>query len=180
MIRIKMMVGTLSQKSQSKALGQHFIDTFKDDVVIEFIDLNLPLYNGDLDRDDTRPESIQNFFNELKEADAFIMITPEYNNSVSGVLKNAIDWASRSKDFTHKPALIAANSMGMTGGARGYMHLYEILQRVPMYVLPGNDILVSRAHLKIDESGRLNDEDTIQFIDGVFERFINFYHMVKA
>ena len=180
MINLKIMVGSISEKNSSKSFAHHIQKRYADTLHVTIIDLDLPLYNGDVDNDAKRPEKIQAFYNELESADAFMMITPEYNNSVSGVLKNAIDWASRSPHFLEKVGLIATTSMGMTGGARAYTHLHEILQRIPMHVLPGHEILVSRIHQKINDKGVLTDQETIELVDSVMDAFIAHYHMVKA
>ncbi|QIK70780.1 NAD(P)H-dependent oxidoreductase [Erysipelothrix sp. HDW6C] len=180
MMNVKMLVGTISQKSASLALGLHFQKRYSDTMNIEILNIDLPHYNGDIDNDSDRPAAIVEFYDKLAQADAVIIITPEYNNSIPGVLKNAIDWGSRTKHFTNKATLLAATSMGMTGGARGYMHLLDIMHRLPMMVLPGNDILVANTRSKFSETGELTDLPTVEFIDGVVDAFVNYYNMVKA
>ena len=179
MIKVAMLVGSLRKDSSSLKLGKYIQNAHRDKFDIEIVDINLPHYNGDFDTPDTRPETVTKFLETMKNADAVFFITPEYNNSTSGVLKNAIDWASRSPYLANKPGLIAAQSMGMTGGARGFLSLHSILNRLPMRILPGNDILLAASHTKFDENGNLNDEGTVKFINMVMDNFVEYYNKVK-
>ncbi|QIK70779.1 NAD(P)H-dependent oxidoreductase [Erysipelothrix sp. HDW6C] len=179
MIKVAMMVGSLRKESLTLKLGEFLKNRYSDKLDVEIVNIDVPLYNGDIDNDADRPASVTTLFNQVKDADAVFMVTPEYNNSTSGVLKNAIDWVSRSPYLNNKPGLIAAQSMGMTGGARGYLALHEILNRIPMMLLPGNDILLPASHTKFAEDGSINDEGTVKFIDGVIENFITYYNKVK-
>lgn len=181
MIKVVMMVGSLRKGSYNMMLGKHIQKRYADRLEIEILDIDVPNYNGDLDNPQDTPEKVKTLNRKIDEADAVMMITPEYNHGMSGVLKNAIDWVSRTQPgLKDKPGLIAACSMGQTAGARGYLNLYTVLDTMPMWLLPGNDILIGAVHTKFDDKGVLIDEGTVTFIDGVINQFVDFYHHVKA
>lgn len=173
-MKVGVLVGSLRAGSFNKKVAQVIADAFSEGHDVTFIDVDLPLYNGDLDNDAARPASITAFNALIKAQDAFVMVTPEYNNGVSGVLKNAIDWASRTPDLKDKPVLKASASMGFAGGARAFMNLHDVLNRIPNPVHPGNDILVSAVHEKFNEAGELTDESTRDFIGRVVADFEGF------
>ena len=131
-------------------------------------------------RSSTRPTWWQRFKAAIAEADGVIIVTPEYNWSVPGVLKNALDWCSRGERvFVGKPVLTMGATPGMLGTVRAQLHLREILSSpgIQAKVLPpgGNEVLVNMAMNKFDpEQRRLVDEATLTFLDGVVEKFIAF------
>ncbi|CAM3751562.1 NADPH-dependent FMN reductase [Erysipelothrix urinaevulpis] len=179
MIKTVFLVGSLREKSYNMMIAKHIQKRYADRLEIEILDIDLPNYNQDLDMDGKRPEKVENFNAKVNEANAVFMITPEYNHGVSGVLKNAIDWVSRTPGLNNKPGLVASSSMGATAGARGYNNLIQVLDTMPMYLLPGNDIMIGSVHEKFDQDGNLIDEGTVQFIDLVVDKFIEFYNKVK-
>ena len=134
---------------------------------IELFDLaDIPFYNGDLDGD-TKPASVQALLDAITAADGMLLATPEYNYSVSGVLKNAIDWASRpafNSVLCGKPTGVMSSSMSTFGGARAQVHLRDILAATltPVYLAP--DFALASAHTAFDENGRLVDEGTRDFL----------------
>lgn len=117
---------------------------------------DVPLYSGDLEI----PESVTRLTNAIQAADAVIIATPEYNYSISGVLKNAIDWASRpayASVFRGKPTGILSTSGGLTGGARAQAHLRDILAGMVTPVFPWPELLVAASHKKFQD-GEFTDE----------------------
>lgn len=178
MYKVAFLVGSLRKDSYNLLLAKHMQARYADRLDIEILDINLPLFNEDINTEDLRPDTVRAFHDKIEAADAVFMITPEYNHSVSGVLKNAIDWASRpgegKKGLTEKVGLIASASMGATAGARAYINLLVTLDTLAMRLLPGNDIMVGAVHTQFDEQGTLTNEGTIKFIDGVIEKFIDF------
>ena len=108
------------------------------------------------------------------EADALLVATPEYNYSVPGVLKNAIDWASRpayASVFKGKPCLIVTTSGGVMGGVRAQAHLKYILNGMLSVVHPGKEIIVTQANTKVKD-GKLEDEAVLGFIDEEMTGFL--------
>ena len=126
----------------------------------------LPLYDADVEAEGD-PEPVQALKQAIEEAGALLVATPEYNHGVPGVLKNAIDWASRparASVLDGKPAAIFGASPGVTGTARAQAQLRQAFVFTNTPVLPQPEILVYRAGEKFDESGRLTDEKTREFV----------------
>ena len=123
---------------------------------------HIPLYDQDADGDD-KPAAVVDLRARAVEADAFLFATPEYNYSLSGVLKNAIDWLSRPafrSPMTGKPAGVLSASAAATGGARAQAHLKYVLSGTLTPVFPNVEFLVPLAPQKFDEAGRLADDTT--------------------
>lgn len=131
---------------------------------------DVPLYNEDIGN----PESVARMREVIAGADALLFASPEYNHSVSGVLKNAIDWASRPAyrgAITGKPAAVISASPGAVGGARGQQHLKQILLAAGVSVFPGAEVCIGASGSKISD-GRLVDEATRTFLASWLERFV--------
>lgn len=132
-----------------------------DDATLAIVEISrVPFYNADLDRD-TKPGPVQELLDAIPRCDGLLFATPEYNHSVPGVLKNAIDWISRpafKSVLVNKPAGVLSASTSPVGGARAQAHLRNILASTltPVYLSP--DFLLPAARLAFDESGRLVDE----------------------
>ena len=151
------------------------------DVKFEIFDLEgiLP-FSQDLES--KVPERVVEFKAKIKEADAILVATPEPNYSIPGVLKNAIDWASRpygDNSFEGKPVAIMSASIGMLGGARAQYHLRQVFVFLNMYPLNRPEVFVTFASQKIDESGRLTDEATKKFIKGLLEGLVDWTKLLK-
>lgn len=136
----------------------------------------LPYYNADVDHDPLPPLVVR-LRQLVANADALVIATPEYNYSVPGVLKNAIDWASRpatSSSLIGKPILLMGASTGMVGTARAQASLRISFTFTRSHVLPGPEILVSYAQEKFDAGGHLTDETTRNFVVAGLQRLIEF------
>lgn len=119
----------------------------------------IPLYNEDI-RGDGDPDAVEALAAAIRDADAVLIATPEYNYSISGVLKNAIDWLSRSKPqpFKDKPLAIMGAAMGALGTARAQYHLRQIFVFLEANVLSRPEVFIGGAHTKFGEDGTLNDD----------------------
>ncbi|MEO6036255.1 MAG: NAD(P)H-dependent oxidoreductase [Verrucomicrobiota bacterium] len=132
--------------------------------VIDLRDFPMPLYDGDLETASGLPENAKKFKKLLRENDGLLISSPEYNSSISAVLKNAIDWASRTESddepslvaFQGKVAALVSASPGGLGGLRGLVHLRSILGNIGVIVLP-DQVSISSAHDAFDGSGKLKD-----------------------
>jgi chromate reductase, NAD(P)H dehydrogenase (quinone) len=126
---------------------------------------DLPLYNDDV-RAAGFPAPAERLRAQIAAADAILFVTPEYNYSISGVLKNAIDWASRppSQPFEAKPVAIMGASPGLFGSARAQYHLRQML--IFLNAMPVNrpEVMIGQAQNKFDADGNLTDEPTREFI----------------
>lgn len=133
----------------------------------------LPLFSQDLEAD--LPESVQALQEAVRNADAILFITPEYNFGVPGVLKNAIDWASRpprKSPIYGKPAAIFGGSPGMVGTGRAQLHLRQFLGFLNMPAVIQPEVLVSQVHTKFDEQGNFTDETGRKLIGQLLENLV--------
>jgi chromate reductase, NAD(P)H dehydrogenase (quinone) len=126
---------------------------------------DLPLYNDDV-RAAGLPPEVERLRSQLAAADAILLVTPEYNYSVSGVLKNAIDWASRppNQPFDGKPVAIMGASGGIFGAARAQYHLRQMLIFLNAHLVNRPEVMIGQAQTKFDQDGNLTDEPTRDFI----------------
>nr|WP_223155952.1 NADPH-dependent FMN reductase [Desemzia incerta] len=176
------LVGSLRKDSYNLKLVNHLATTYPE-LGIEVAEIgNLPFFNEEIEANPG--QEVRDFQALVKDADAVVIATPEYNASIPAVLKNALDWVSRSgREMEGKKVLIMGASMGASMGALGtvkaQIHLRDILDTlgVAAYIMPaagGNDVFVGSVHEKFDEDGTLTDELTVQFIDAIVGRFKNF------
>jgi chromate reductase len=166
--------GSLRNGSYNKALLRAAVELSPEEARLEIFDLEgIPPFNQELETH--MPEKVKEFKAKIRAADAILIATPEHNYSVPGVLKNAIDWASRpygDNSFEGKPAAIMSASTGMLGGARAQYHLRQIFVFLEMYPLNRPEVFVTFAGKKIDEQGRLTDETTRKVIKELLEALV--------
>ncbi len=135
-------------------------------------DLGLPLYNGD-DEDATgTPPSVQALADQIVAAEAVVISTPEYNQSLSGVLKNALDWVSRvdGKPWLDKPVAIMSAAAGRAGGARASYSLRLAMNPFRPRLLTGPEVQVAGASKEFDENGRLTSDLYLATLAELMER----------
>lgn len=165
-LKILGFAGSLRAGSYNKALLRAAIELLPKGVSLEIFEIEgIPPFNQDIEKD--MPTKIREFKSKIREADAILIATPEYNYSVPGVLKNAIDWASRpygDNAFEGKPAAIMSASVGMLGGARAQYHLRQIFVFLNMYPINGPEVILSFSQDKFDANGKLTDENTKKFL----------------
>ena len=125
----------------------------------------IPLYNEDV-RAQGFPPPVETLRRQIRAADALLFVSPEYNYSMSGVLKNAIDWASRPPDqpFAGKPVAIMGAGAGMAGTARAQYDLRRSCVFLDMHPVNKPEVLIGQAQTKFDADGRLTDEAARGFI----------------
>jgi chromate reductase len=126
---------------------------------------DIPPYNDDV-REAGYPPVVQELRQRIASADAVLFVSPEYNYSVPGILKNAIDWASRppAPPFDGKPVAIMGASQGLFGTARAQYHLRQTCVFINAFPLNRPEVMIGQAQQKFDADGRLKDEQTRQFI----------------
>jgi chromate reductase len=124
-----------------------------------------PLYNEDV-KAQGFPPVVQELREKIRAADAILIVTPEYNYSIPGFLKNAIDWASRPPDqpFNEKPVALISASQGAFGGARAQYHLRQSLVFLNAFFVNKPEVMIGFAQQKFDAAGKLNDHPTRDFI----------------
>lgn len=171
------LVGSLRRESVNRRLAETIRERYRSRFELEIADLGgLPFYNQD--EEDNPPAAVQALKDSISSADGVIIVTPEYNWSLPGVLKNALDWLSRGdKVLIGKPVLTAGASPGVYGTLRGQLHLREILTSpgIQAVTLPpaGNEIAIAQATHKFGEGETgLTDERTLNHLDLVVDRFL--------
>ncbi|MDQ0338363.1 NAD(P)H-dependent FMN reductase [Caldalkalibacillus uzonensis] len=170
------IIGSLRKESYNKKVVEFMQSRYERKMEIEILHIrDLPHFDQDVEEDP--PQQVKVFKQRVAAADAILIATPEYNHSVPGVLKNALDWLSRvDKVLTGKPVLLIGSTPGMLGTVRAQIHLRQILASpgLSAKVLPGNEVLINFVHEKLDDHGRLVHQQTISFLDDVVNRFIDF------
>ncbi len=135
-------------------------------------DLNLPLYNGDVEDTDGIPTAVQTLADQIAAADAVIIATPEYNKSISGVLKNALDWVSRTEGnvWADKPVAIMSSAAGRAGGERAQFALRLCMTPFRADLIQGPEVLVGTNYQEFDENGRLTGESYVKMLTALMKR----------
>jgi len=154
--------GSLRKGSYNKALLRTAAELMPKGAKLEAFDLEgIPPFNQD--QENRMPQKVKQFKAKIRAADAILIATPEYNYSIPGVLKNAIDWASRpygDNSFEGKPVAVMSASPGMLGGARAQYHLRQVFVFLDMRPLNKPEVMVTFADEKIDENGKIIDKAT--------------------
>lgn len=162
-LKILAIPGSLRARSLNRAALVTARALAPADLSLELATLaDLPLYNGDLDVDGG-PAPVRAFKQAIVEADGLLIATPEYNYGIPGVLKNAIDWASRPayrSPLAGKPVAMFGVAASGVGGARALGHLKAVMLGVLSEVFPYPETLIGAAHTKFDGELRLTDEPT--------------------
>jgi chromate reductase len=173
--------GSLRKDSYNKALLSAAQELLPEDAELEIFDLEgIPPFNQDLELD--QPEKVREFKAKIRAADALLIATPEYNYSVPGVLKNAVDSASRpygDNPFDGKPVAIMGASVGVLGTGRAQYHLRQSMVFLNMFPVNRPEVMVTFAQQKIDQSGRVNDEETRGTIQELLKALIAWTNKLK-
>ena len=163
--------GSLRAASSSRAVAQTFADRLADRATCTLAEIGrLPHYDADL----TDDPAVAAFVAQVAAADGILFVTPEYNYSVPGVLKNAIDWASRpayASVFRDKPCFVISLSAGAMGGVRAQAHLKYILNGMLARVPPAKEVAIPFAQAKIVD-GVLTDAETLAFAETEIAGFL--------
>lgn len=161
-IKVLGFVGSLREGSFNRKLMNIAREELPEGVSLEVADIGrLPLFNEDLEK--SAPAEVTRLKQQIEDADAILFATPEYNYSVPGVLKNAIDWASRpygNNSFDGKTAAVMGASVGMIGTARAQYHLRQMFVFLNIQALNKPEVMVSYAAKHFDENGELINDDT--------------------
>ena len=181
LITILGFAGSLRKNSYNKALLRVAMELAPKNAKLEIFDLKgIPPFNQDLES--RMPQKVKEFKAKIRAADALLIATPEHNYSVPGVLKNAIDWASRppgDNSFEGKPVAIMSASPGMLGGARAQYHLRQVLVSLNMHAINRPEVIVASVEEKIDENGDLTDEKTRKRIRQLLESLVDWTKRLK-
>ena len=175
MKKIGIIVGSLRKDSVSKKVAATMRDLFPAGYETEVIEIgNLPLYNEDLDNGSVLAE-YTTFRSKMKDIDAVLFVTPEYNRSIPGALKNALDVGSRpygQSIWDGKPAAIVSQSPSNLSGFGANHHLRQPLVFLNMPVLQQPEAYLANSFELFDESGKMKNEGTLQFLQSVVDAFV--------
>jgi chromate reductase len=170
-VKILGFAGSLRSGSYNKALLRAAVDLLPKDVDLDIFDIDgIPGFNQDIEAE--MPVEVKEFKSKIRDSDGILIATPEYNYSVPGVLKNAIDWASRpygDNAFDGKPVAIMSASIGKFGGARAQYHLRQMFVFLNMHPVNGPEVMVTLAQDKFDADGKLVDEDTKKYVSQLLQ-----------
>lgn len=181
-IKILAFAGSLRRGSYNKALVRAAVELAPENVVMEVFDLEgIPPFNED--HVNNPPARVIEFKDEIRNADALLIATPEYNYSVPGVLKNAIDWASRpfqGNPLEGKPVALMSASAGRLGGARAQYHLRQTFVFLNMHPINRPEVMLSQAADNVDTNGRLTNEQTRKLIKQLIEALVTWTNRLSC
>lgn len=177
-MKIVGLCGSLRKGSYNAMLLKIAGDLLPKNIDFEIVAYDdVPIYNADNDTPivEERPASVIKFRNALETANAFIIVSPEYNYSIPGGLKNAIDWASRGKDspLMHKPVAVMGATQGMWGTVRMQAAFLPVFTFLNMNPILQPEVLIAQAQNKFDADGNLTDEMAISIIKKKLENLIS-------
>ena len=173
-LRILGIAGSLRKASFNRGVLRAAAKLVPEGASLEIFELDgIPGFNQYQEQDP--PEKVVEFKRKIGEADAILFVTPEYNYSVPGVLKNAIDWASRpygDSAWNGKPAAIMGASIGAIATARAQYHLRQMMVFLNMFPVNQPEVMIGNCSDKFDEQGELADEETRQYIRKLLENLV--------
>ncbi|AXQ27708.1 NADPH-dependent oxidoreductase [Solimonas sp. K1W22B-7] len=165
-VKILGFAGSLRQKSYNRAALRAAQQLLPQEASLELFDL-APIPPFSEDEEKTPPAAVTEFKRQIRQADAILIATPEYNYSIPGVLKNAIDWASRpygDSAWSGKPVAILGASAGKLGTARAQYHLRQVFVFLDMHPLNKPEVMIGPAADAFGADGELKDEKTREMI----------------
>ncbi len=173
-LKIVGIVGSLRTGSYNRALLNAARELVPEGVELEILEIStFPLFNQDMEQN--LPPDVVQFKEKIKAADAVLFVTPEYNYSIPGVLKNAIDWGSRpygQNSFDDKPVAIMGASMGMLGSARAQYQLRQTFVFLNMHAVNRPEVMVPSVQDKVDQNGVVTDAHTRDKIRELLEALV--------
>lgn len=176
--KIAVIVGSLRKDSLNRKMAQHLLKTSPDSLKMEILEIaDLPMYNQDLD--ENPPKAWVDFKSQLQKFDGVLFVTPEYNRSVPGVLKNAIDVGSRpygKSAWQHKPTAVMSVSPGAAGGFGANHHLRQCLVFLDMPCLQQPEAYIGGAGKLFDDKGAMTNDSSKEFVGKFIQAFAEWVH----
>jgi chromate reductase len=174
-VRILGIAGSLRRESYNRAALRAATELVPEGASIETFELDgIPAFNQD--KEQQPPAKVTELKKRIREADAILIVTPEYNYSIPGVLKNAIDWASRpygDSAWNGKPAAIMGASVGVIGTARAQYHLRQMMVFLNMFPINQPEVMIGNASERFDAQGKLTDDATKDFIRQLLQNLVD-------
>ncbi len=176
------IAGSLRKASYNRGALRAAQELAPEDVKIEIFKLDgIPPFNQDEEKNP--PQSVIDLKQRVRAADAILFVTPEYNYSIPGVLKNAIDWASRpygDNAWNDKPVAVMGASVGTGGTARAQYHLRQSFVFLNMHPLNGPEVMITNAPERFDDQGNLKDEKTRELIKKMLRNLADWTRQLEA
>jgi chromate reductase, NAD(P)H dehydrogenase (quinone) len=180
--RVAVLVGSLSKASLNRKMAHALIAVAPASLVLSIVEIGeLPLYTPDFEGDP--PAAVRTFRDQIRAADALLFVTPEYNRSVPGVLKNAIDVGSRpygKSVWAKKPTAVVSVSPGAIGGFGANQHLRQSFVFLDVPAMPAPEAYIGGAGTMFDEQGALTNESTRGFIGKFMQAFAEWVQRFAA
>ena len=174
-LRILGIAGSLRRQSYNRAALRAATQLAPEGATIEVFELDgLPGFSEDDEQNP--PDKVVELKRRIREADAVLFVTPEYNYSIPGVLKNAIDWASRpygDSAWNGKPAAIMGASVGAIGTARAQYHLRQVMVFLNMFPINQPEVMIGNASERFDAEGNLTDEETREYVGRLLQSLVD-------
>lgn len=179
-VKVLALVGGISSGSLNKKYFKNIVEMNPQGFEFETFDISkLPFFSQDIENDP--PDVVTEFKEKIREAEAILFVTPEYNSSIPGVLKNCLDWGSRPYGqslWPQKPAAILGASPGNAGTFGAQNHLRQMLAYLNMSTMGQPQIYFGGAHKAFNEEGKLVNEKTKELLTQFFEAFSKWIHLV--
>ncbi len=176
------IAGSLRKASYNRAALRAAVQLVPEGVRIETFEIDgIPGFNQD--EEANPPEKVALLKSRIRAADAILLVTPEYNYSVPGVLKNAIDWASRpygDSAWNGKPVGMMGVSVGATGTARAQYHLRQTFVFLNMYPLNQPEVMIGNAAQRFDDQGNLTDASTQELIRKLLQALVQWTRRLES
>ena len=180
-VKILGIAGSLRRDSYNRAILRIARSLVPEDATLEIFELDsIPGFNQDDEA--SPPARVAELKAKAKEADAILFVTPEYNYSIPGVLKNAIDWASRpygDSAWDGKPVAVMGASVGMLGTARAQYHLRQCFVFLNMYPLNQPEVMIANAAGKFDNAGNYTDEKGKELIRQLLKKLVGWTRQLE-
>ncbi len=172
--KVAVLVGSLREGSYNKQLAKAIGQLAGDRLSLQMVRIDdLPLYNQDFDAD--YPANCKRLKQDIESADAVLVVTPEYNRSMPGVLKNAIDIGSRpwgTNSFKDKPAAVIGASVGAIGSALAQAHVDNVMLYLDTRLMGQPEVFLKMDDKTVDADGNIADEGTKKFLSGFVDAFV--------
>ena len=180
-VKLLGIAGSLRRGSYNRSALRAAVDLAPEGVEIETFELDdIPIFNQDHEQDP--PLSVAEFKRRIRTADAILIVTPEYNYSIPGGLKNAMDWASRpygDNAWDGKCVAVMGASIGVIGTARAQYHLRQTFITLNMIAVNRPEVMIGNAHERFDEHGNLKDERTKEMIRELLRNLVSLSRTIK-
>ena len=181
-VRILGIAGSLRRQSYNSGALRAAAELAPEGATVEVFELDgIPGFSED--EEQNPPDKVVELKRRVREADAVLFVTPEYNYSIPGVLKNAIDWASRpygDSAWSGKPAAIMGASVGAIGTARAQYHLRQVLVFLDMFAVNQPEVMIANAAQRFDAEGNLTDEATREFVRRLVQSLVDWTRLIGS